>query len=63
MQMLNYLWHRWGRKKEGNSAFFYDFIVDEHGKLVYIFWTDDTSRKNYKHFGDLMSFDATYNTN
>jgi hypothetical protein len=26
------------RKKEANSAFFYDFVVDEHGKLLYVFW-------------------------
>jgi hypothetical protein len=51
------------RKKEANSAFFYDFVVDEHGKLLYIFWADATSRKNYKHYGDLVSFDATYSTN
>jgi hypothetical protein len=51
------------RKKEANAAFFYDFVVDEHGKLVYIFWADATSRKNYSHFGDLVSFDATYSTN
>jgi hypothetical protein len=36
------------RKKESNSVFFYDFSVDEHGKLVYIFWADATSRKNYR---------------
>jgi hypothetical protein len=63
MQMLNYLWHKWREKKEANSAFFYDFVVDEHGKLLYIFWADATSRKNYSHFGDLVSFDATYSTN
>jgi hypothetical protein len=51
------------RKKEANSAFFYDFVVDEHGKLLYIFWADATSRKNYSHFGDLVSVDATYSTN
>jgi hypothetical protein len=51
------------RKKEANSAFFYDFVVDEQGKLVYIFWADATSRKNYRHFGDVVSFDATYSTN
>jgi hypothetical protein len=51
------------RKKEANSAFFYDFVVDEDGKLVYVFWADATSRKNYSHFGDLVSFDATYSTN
>jgi hypothetical protein len=51
------------RKKEANSAFFYDFVVDDHGKLVYIFWANAISRKNYSHFGDLVSFDATYSTN
>jgi hypothetical protein len=50
-------------KNEANSAFFYVFVVDEHGKLVYILWADATSRKNYSHFGDLVSFDATYSTN
>jgi zinc finger SWIM domain-containing protein 3 len=51
------------RKKEANPAFFYDFVVDEHGKIVSIFWANATSRKNYSHFGDLVSFDATYSTN
>jgi zinc finger SWIM domain-containing protein 3 len=51
------------RKKEANSAFFYDLVVDECGKLVYIFWVDVTSRKNYNHFDDLVSVDATYSTN
>jgi hypothetical protein len=31
------------RKKEANIAFFYDFVVDEQGKLVYVFWADATS--------------------
>jgi zinc finger SWIM domain-containing protein 3 len=51
------------RKKEANSAFFYDLVVDECEKLVYILWVDATSRKNYNHFGDLVSVDATYSTN
>jgi hypothetical protein len=46
-----------------NFAFFYDFVVDENRKLVYIFWDDVTSRKNYAHFGDLVSFDSIYSTN
>jgi hypothetical protein len=37
--------------------------VDENGKLVSLFWADATSRKNYSHFGDLVSFDATYSKN
>jgi zinc finger SWIM domain-containing protein 3 len=31
--------------------------------LIYIFWVDATSRKNYSHFGDVVSIDATYSTN
>jgi hypothetical protein len=30
---------------------------------VYVFWADATSRKNYSHFGHLVSVDATYITN
>ena len=54
---------RMERKKDANSTFFYDFVVDEHEKLVPIFWADATSRNNHNHFGDLMSFDSTYSTN
>jgi hypothetical protein len=28
-----------------------------------VFWVDATSRKNYKHFGDVISLDSTYTTN
>jgi hypothetical protein len=51
------------RKKEANFAFFYDFVVDEHGKFLYIFWDVATSTKNYSHFGYLVLFNATYSTN
>ena len=37
--------------------------MDDEGKLVYVFWADATSRKNYKHFGDVVSLDSTYTTN
>jgi hypothetical protein len=51
------------RKKEADPTSFYDFVVDDQGKLIYIFWADATSRKNYSHFGDVVTFDATYSTN
>ncbi|KAL7600067.1 hypothetical protein Lser_V15G21998 [Lactuca serriola] len=35
--------------------------VDDH--LTGLFWADDTSKANYKEFGDVLSFDATYQTN
>jgi hypothetical protein len=28
-----------------------------------VFWADTTSKKNYVHFGDVLSFDTTYSTN
>ena len=51
------------RKKEVNSAFFYDFMVDEQGRLVRVFWADATCRKNYTIFGDVILVDSTYSTN
>jgi hypothetical protein len=51
------------RKKEVNSAFFYDFMVDEQGRLVRAFWADATCKKNYSVFGDVVSIDSTYSTN
>jgi len=51
------------RKKEVNPAFFYDFMVDEQGRLVRVFWVDALCRKNYGIFGDVVSVDSTYTTN
>ena len=51
------------RKKKINPEFFYDFVVDEQGRLVHVFWADAMSRKNYSHFSDAVSFDSTYSTN
>ncbi|XP_076934666.1 protein FAR1-RELATED SEQUENCE 5-like [Bidens hawaiensis] len=42
--------------------FFFDFIV-ENGKLRSIFWADEISKLNYKAFGHVLAFDATYQTN
>ncbi|KAG2595886.1 hypothetical protein PVAP13_5KG116587 [Panicum virgatum] len=51
------------RKKEVNPAFFHDFMVDEQGRLVHVFWADATCRKNYTVFDDVISVDSTYSTN
>jgi hypothetical protein len=37
--------------------------VDAQGRLMSVFWADATSRKNYKHFGDVVSLDSTSTTN
>jgi hypothetical protein len=51
------------RKKEVNSAFFYEFMVDERGQLVRVFWADAICMKNYSVFGDVISVYVTYTTN
>ncbi|XP_076898573.1 protein FAR1-RELATED SEQUENCE 5-like [Bidens hawaiensis] len=32
-------------------------------KLIRVFWADEISKSNYLAFGDIISFDATFNTN
>ncbi|KAL6606177.1 hypothetical protein ACP70R_041830 [Stipagrostis hirtigluma subsp. patula] len=51
------------RKKEANPGFFFDYVLDDEKRLVRVFWADATCRKNYAHFGDVVSFDSTYKTN
>ncbi|CAI9272192.1 unnamed protein product [Lactuca saligna] len=43
-----------------NFSFEVQKDVDDH--LTRLFWADDTSKANYKEFGDVLSFDATYQT-
>ena len=50
------------QKKEVNPAFFYDFMVDQQGQLVRVFWADALCTKNYNVFGDVFLIDATYTT-
>nr|GEV35025.1 protein FAR1-related sequence 5-like [Tanacetum cinerariifolium] len=35
----------------------------ENNELVAMFWADEVSKCNYKEFGDIVSFDATFNSN
>ncbi|CAI9291061.1 unnamed protein product [Lactuca saligna] len=44
-----------------NFSFELQKDVDDH--LTRLFLADDTSKANYKEFGDVLSFDATYQTN
>ncbi|KAL1544912.1 protein FAR1-RELATED SEQUENCE 5-like [Salvia divinorum] len=50
-------------KKESCDGFYYEFEIGSHGKLTKLFWADVISRQNYHMFGDVVSFDSTYNTN
>ncbi|XP_042051398.1 protein FAR1-RELATED SEQUENCE 5-like [Salvia splendens] len=50
-------------KKNTIDGFHYKFQQGSDGKLLSLFWCDAVSRKNYKMFGDIVSFDTTYSTN
>ena len=54
---------QFGRLRELDPGFFFEYEVNNDGRLVRVFWADTTSRKNYAHFGDVVSFDSTYSTN
>ncbi|XP_071740969.1 protein FAR1-RELATED SEQUENCE 5-like [Rutidosis leptorrhynchoides] len=51
------------RKKEVLPDFTCEYRCDEEGCLTGVFWVDQLSKMNYKEFGDIVSFDATYGTN
>ncbi|XP_047949060.1 protein FAR1-RELATED SEQUENCE 5-like [Salvia hispanica] len=50
-------------QKESSDALYYEIEIGSHGKLTGLFWVDAISRRNYHMFGDVISFDSTYNTN
>ncbi|KAJ1392398.1 Zinc finger, PMZ-type [Sesbania bispinosa] len=42
---------------------FWSHTVDEEGRLKHLFWSDGRSQGDYKVFGDVLAFDATYRRN
>ncbi|KAJ4811762.1 Protein FAR1-RELATED SEQUENCE 5 [Rhynchospora pubera] len=51
------------KKKEEDAEFFYDVEIDESGRLKNIFWVDGRARRAFQEFGDVVTFDTTYQTN
>nr|GLL21910.1 protein FAR1-RELATED SEQUENCE 5-like [Ipomoea trifida] len=51
------------QKREVCGSFFFDYHLDEEQRLARLFWADPTCRSNYPCYGDVLSFDATYDTN
>ncbi|XP_031124283.1 protein FAR1-RELATED SEQUENCE 5-like [Ipomoea triloba] len=51
------------KKKEVCEAFYFVYDIDEDEHLCKLFWADPISRKNFGCFGDVVSFDGTYQTN
>ncbi|KAH6776406.1 hypothetical protein C2S52_013967 [Perilla frutescens var. hirtella] len=51
------------RKRELCFGFYFEVEVDENDHLKSLFWSDPIARRNFCAFGDVVSLDATYNTN
>ncbi|XP_052113927.1 VAN3-binding protein-like [Arachis duranensis] len=51
------------RMKEKNQNFFFEFELEEDQSIKLAFWADARSRAAFVYFGDVISFDTTYNTN
>lgn len=51
------------RKKEVHSSFYFAYELESDGTLKHVFWADGLTRLNYTLYGDVVSFDTTYDTN
>ncbi|RYR37945.1 hypothetical protein Ahy_A09g042861 [Arachis hypogaea] len=49
--------------KEKNQNFFFELNLEVDHCIKHAFWADTRSRAAFEYFGDLVSFDTTYNTN
>ncbi|XP_076951752.1 protein FAR1-RELATED SEQUENCE 5-like [Bidens hawaiensis] len=48
-------------KKTFSSDYSFEYDVNDNGELIRVFWADEISKSNYFVFGDIISFDATFN--
>ncbi|XP_078174761.1 protein FAR1-RELATED SEQUENCE 5-like isoform X2 [Carex rostrata] len=51
------------KKQEEDSEFFFAIEPDSDGVVKNIVWIDGRARRAYAEFGDVVTFDTTYNTN
>ncbi|KAK1396112.1 hypothetical protein POM88_005975 [Heracleum sosnowskyi] len=49
--------------QETSASFYYAYDVDPAGHLMKLFWADAIGRRNFEIYGDVVSFDATFDTN
>nr|GFC28441.1 hypothetical protein [Tanacetum cinerariifolium] len=49
-------------RQEFTKDFSFDYFVED-AELCGLFLADEVAKCNYKEFGDILSFDATYKTN
>lgn len=45
------------------EGFSVDYYMGEGDSLSGLFWADNVAKLNYKRFGDVLSFDATFRSN
>ncbi|XP_074287983.1 protein FAR1-RELATED SEQUENCE 5-like [Silene latifolia] len=45
------------------DSYYFDFDVDDRGRLSRVCWFDPIAKKNCSLFGDMISFDTTFNMN
>nr|XP_043619682.1 protein FAR1-RELATED SEQUENCE 5-like [Erigeron canadensis] len=50
-------------KRDFNPGFSMDYLTDSSNKLIGLFWADEESKRSYFTFGDVVSFDATFDSN
>lgn len=50
------------QRSKNLENFTFEYIV-RGGELRSLFWADEVAKYNYRVFGDVLAFDATYNTN
>jgi MULE transposase domain len=51
------------RRQQDDPDFFFAIEPDEDNAARNIFWVDGQSRMAYEEFGNVVTFDTTYNTN
>ncbi|KAM0820971.1 hypothetical protein ACQ4PT_041931 [Festuca glaucescens] len=49
--------------KEKDPEFYYSVRVDGDSRIRTLMWTNGSSKLQYHHFGDVVTFDTTYRTN
>ena len=50
-------------KKKYLPDYSFEYSTDSNNALTGLFWADALCKRNYMEFGDVISFDATFNTN
>lgn len=51
------------RKKEVHSSFYFAYELETDGTLKHVLWANVVARLTYALYGDIVSFDTTYDTN